>query len=699
MTRTVPGQEGGIGGQIERQAQGKVGARSGQGVGMAVSKKVMVQTGAQITVQSGAQTGAQSGAQITVQTTAPLTLQRLILPDPAICTETDLYATLNDLAFLRLTQAEIVFLPGGQASFDTYMNLFNLGVWARAASLPGLTLRLRGEGRCHLRLWRQTRPQDAGQALIEDIITLSPGGVTFDIATLMDLTTRPEGLLCLRLTALSNATLTGGAWETAQPTSLKPHRLAISITTFRREAAVALTAARVTAFLDGEGGHLLAAAGTSAHLFMVDNGQSASPAPHPALSVIPNANLGGAGGFARGLAAAQDGGFSHCLFMDDDASFQMEALLRTAAFLQLADSPRAAVSGAMISAVRPDRMWENGAVFDRLCRPQHVGTDLRDPRAVAGMELSAARAKPPGFYAGWWYFAFPLAHVRHYPFPFFVRGDDISFSLVHRFDSVTLNGVVSFQEDFSAKESPLTLYLDLRNHLHHHLVQDGMEIGANGTAKIVARFLLRSIVRMHYDSAEAQLLAWDDVMAGPAFFADNADMTAKRPQVLALARTEAWRAVEPGDLALPELSDTPPGPGFSRFMKYTLNGHLLPFWRRFGRQVRIPVSHRGLIWALWGLKGAVFVNADETRAYRVSHSKPRAFGLIWRALRTYLRWRAAYPGLQSAHRAAYAEMTARRFWEARFLPAPAVIPGPTSPALTSSTITPPAITRPDNGPA
>jgi len=31
---------------------------------------------------------------------------------------------------------------------------------------------------------------------------------------------------------------------------------------------------------------------------------------------------------------------------------------------------------------------------------------------------------------------------------------------------------VSFQEDFSEKESPQTLYLDLRNHLIHHLVVD-----------------------------------------------------------------------------------------------------------------------------------------------------------------------------------------------------------------------------------
>lgn len=605
-----------------------------------------------------------------------ITLQRLSLPDPAICTETDLYTRLNDMAFLRIDAGEVVFLPGGRAAFDTYMNLFNLGVWTRACTLGGLILDLRGTGQFHLRVWRALREEDNGQTLVEDVITLTPEGNRFDLGAALaghdtaDALEDLEGLVMLRLTAMTTGTLTGGAFLAPAPASLPQVDLAISVTTFRREAEVAQTAARVTAFLDGEGAPLLAALNTSMHLFVVDNGQSARLAPHPALTLIPNANLGGAGGFARGLAAAADAGFTHCLFMDDDASFQMEALLRTAAFLALARSAKAALSGAMISTVKPWMMWENGAVFHGLCRPQHVGSDLRNSQAVTRMELAAARAKPPGFYAGWWYFAFPIAHVRHFPFPFFVRGDDISFSLAHDFDTVTLNGVVSFQEDFSAKESPLTLYLDMRNHLHQHLVHDGMDIGATGTARIVARFLVRSIVRMHYESGAAQLEAWEDIMKGPEFFAQNADMMQRRPEILALARTETWRKTEPGDLTLPAL-DTDRGKEpsllYGKFMRALGNGHIVPFWRRFGRSVRIPLSHRGLIWPIWGLKEAVFVNADGSKAYRVRHSKRQGFALMWRAGRMYWRWRRVYPGLRDAHRAGYAEMAARPFWEARFL--------------------------------
>lgn len=596
-----------------------------------------------------------------------VTLQQIVLPGPNGIGETALYLHDSGSVVVDVENREVVLLPDGRLWLDSYMNLFSLDLWARSCALGGLMLELRGQGRFHLRLWRLERAGGREQELIDRILTLTPEGVRLSPGPRLDLGPRAQGVLIIRLTALEEARFIGGAWLSPAPANPRDLRLALSITTFRREAAVDASVARMLRFLSGEGAALMKAAGCSAHLFVVDNGQSIALAPHPLLSIIPNNNLGGAGGFARGLAAARDGGFTHCLFMDDDASVEMESLVRTAAFLQLARDSRAAVAGAMISEARPWAMWENGAVFDRSCRPRHLGTDLRDGPAVIRMLTDAARPTPRGFYAGWWYFAFPLEHVRHYPFPFFVRGDDISFSLAHDFRIATINGVVSLQEDFSDKESPLTLYLDLRNHLHHHMVHEGMDIGANGTAKIVAHFLMRSIVRMHYESAEAQLQAWQDVMRGPEFFASNADMSRRRAEVAALARTEAWRPAESADFAMPEMPPQEPSARYGRLMKWLLNGHLVPFWRLWGRRVRIPATHRGLIWPLWGVREAVFLSPDETRAYRVSHSKRHGWSLIWRAFRLYLRWRRDYARLRDAHRRGYEELASRDFWDGLFL--------------------------------
>lgn len=643
-----------------------------------------------------------AGADPIRPTAASVLLQSLVLPEPAICGEEGLYLYRNAGVDLTPATQDLTFADAGAADFETYMNLFNLGTWTRAARLDGLALELCGEGEIAVRV--VLIPDAEGCGIVHEArCVLTAAGVRIDLdATLgrdgAGILVPQEGLLAVRLVARGAARLTRGGWITHTPDP-QAVRLAISITTFRREEAVASTARRIGAFLDARGAGRAGGAGgdgptdtrgtgadglsdpgadpgatlgADVALFIVDNGGTARIDDHPSVMRVDNPNLGGAGGFARGLTLAQDGGFTHCLFMDDDASFQTEALVRTVALLRLARSPRAAVAGAMISEARKWAMWENGSVFRGLCRPQFVGTDLRLPDEVTEMELAAARPKPQGFYAGWWYFAFPVAAVEHFPFPFFVRGDDISFSLANRFDTVTLNGVVSFQEDFSSKESALTLYLDLRNHLHQHLVHPALDIGAWGTTKIALRFILRSIVRMHYGSARAQLAAWDDVMAGPGFFADNVDMARRRPQIVALGRDEAWADTAPmtSDVAAPVQN----GALRDQLMKWTLNGHLLPFWRVFGRHVTAPSGYRGLIWPFWGARAVRFYDQSGTRGYEVVHSKRRAFAILGGMIARAWRWRRHYGALRTAHRAGYAKMTTRSFWETSFRSGPP--PGP-----------------------
>lgn len=595
-----------------------------------------------------------------------IALQTFALPERGMVNDKDIFLHRTDGVLLDTLKNCIVFDRGATVWFDTYFTVLNLGTWTRQAELNGLTLRLHGTGKFDLEIVHVTS-QTSAYSLVETTIELSEAGEDFPVGPLLgakaDKAPLPaqDGLLTIRLRARhSGATFLGGGWVTCLPATARNVRLGISVTSFRREAETAQTARRISEFLDSQAGRLPA----HVDLMIVDNGQTLDLSGHPRLTVIPNKNLGGAGGFARGLAEGRARDYTHVLFMDDDASFPMESLLRTIAFLCLARSPKAAVSGAMISAGNPTAMWENGAVFNRSCKPLYVGLDLRDAIAVRHMELTSARAKPKGFYAGWWYFAFPVAAVTRDPFPFFVRGDDISFSLANDFDTVTLSGVVSFQEDFSVKESPLTLYLDLRNHLHHHLVHPGLDIGAMGTAKIALRFIFRSIVRMHYDSAEAQLAAWSDVMKGPDFFASNADMAVRRPQITALARTEKWEPVSEFQPHIPDPHD----PGYKKGRRWLMlaNGHIVPFFGLRGRKVQIPSRFRGLIWPLWGAKEATFYDADCLKSYTVRHNKKRAFQIAVEAFGLLRQWRQNYSQLQTDHRAGYEALANAEFWQTQF---------------------------------
>lgn len=578
-------------------------------------------------------------------------LQGLLWPDPALPHDPSVFVRLSGEAVLTGDGARLG--PGGAVACDTWANLFNLGTWAAQGPVTELSLTLRGSGDVTLDVWQVTA-NAPDQSLIRTDLTLSPEGVDVPLHP-----ASPEGLLMWRITARSPATLTHADFTAA--TDAPDITLAIVVTTFRREDAVTATAARIAAFLDA--GHL-----PGAHLYVIDNGQSVALPPHPRVTLIPNRNLGGAGGFARGLAAARKAGrFSHVLFMDDDAACPMQNLTRTAAFLSHATDPATALAGAMVSAAQPWLLWENGARFDQVCHPQYPELDLRDRAAVTAMELAAPAPKPADFYGGWWYFAFPLAAVTHDPFPFFVRGDDVSFALSNPFRIATLNGVMSVQDAFPAKASPQTVYLDTRYHLHVHIVQPGLRLGPLGTIRVAMRQVLHSVVRMHYETAAAQLLAWEDMLQGPSLFTENITMADKRAQIAQLIRTERWGPV-PADL--PPTRDTTRPPEWRlTLLRATLNGHLLPGFGLWGRCVTVPVADRGRVWSTSGARRAVFLDGAG-QAYTVTHSKRRFARLMLRAAGLALRWVIAWPRLSRAHRAAWGPMTRPAFWAAQFGPFP-----------------------------
>lgn len=588
-------------------------------------------------------------------------LQGLIWPEAGLCTERDLYMRLSDRAAMSQRDHEIYFLKGGQASFNTYYNLFNVGKWSKNCDLRTLSLALEGEGTFELIVFL-VQPGRSWERLANEVVTLTPGrplSVRLDTPHGFD----SRGVAFFELRALDDAggRLRAASWQTADAPARTPE-LMLSITTFRREAAVARTVARFEAFLNRS------ALADHLHLTVVDNGQSAAIPVSDHVTLVPNENLGGSGGFARGLLEAQSRGASHCLFMDDDAAVHMEAIERTWMFLAYATDPKTAVAGAVSNAQHRWQLWENGALFDKVCQPQHMGLDLRDFDQVLQLEFDSTATQPHNFYGGWWYFAFPVAEVTHLPFPFFVRGDDVSFSLVHDFNIVTLPGVISYQdEDFSVKESPLTVYLDLRSHMAHHLALSSMEIGRKGLARIMLRFYLRSLLSCHYETLEAVALALEDVQAGPGYFASNADVAARRKQIGALTVAERWKPEES------EAAQRGRGRGWlsphrrlSRaFMKITLNGHLLPGFRLIGNRIVLPAAARGQIRPIWGAMEIAYVSIDGKRSYTVRHSKRRAVQVSLPILRSMWRIWRGYDGLRETWRSGYETLTARQFWQAR----------------------------------
>lgn len=583
-----------------------------------------------------------------------ITLQNIVFPEQTICTEQDLYFHLDALAAVRGSDNTIHMRSGDRAQFDTYFNALSIGKWHESCQLNGLYLNLRGQGRFELLVWHAI-PDRSWEKICAEVIELKENTpYRADLSHYADNATK--GLIFFELRALTRGIFTGGEFQTDTTLENWP-KLAVSITTFKREEAVKSTVVRLQNFLqDFE--HK-----DNIHIFMVDNGQSVDVPSDTSLTYIPNDNLGGAGGFARGLQEAEAAGYSHVLFTDDDASFPMESLYRTYAFLALAKDSRTAVAGAMINNTTKWAMWENGAVFDRKCMPLSSGTDLRDRDALIEMEFASERLNNPKLYGGWWYFAFPVEHAKFHPYPFFVRGDDVSFSLANDFKIAMLNGVLSFQDDFSEKESPMTWYLDLRSHMAHHLSLESMEVGAHQVSKIALWFLLRNLAKFQYETMETVLLAWEDVMRGPQFFLDNKDMAERRATIKGMVQQEQWQAVDVNSLGGEVTSETTIGKLKLNLYRFGLNGHLIPFYKSRAKHIIVPAPERGNLHICWGASQISYLNGDRTKAYVTRLDRARGLKLLWRAVGYYFKFRAMYPALRKEYRDSYPEIASKDYWK------------------------------------
>lgn len=593
-----------------------------------------------------------------VQTAEFTTLQSLMWPEFGICTERDLYVRTSGPVAVSGSGHELRFATGGDAGFSTWFNLFNLEKWQRECDLASLVLSLEGAGQFELSVFLAPRNRSWDRVLCDYVTFPKEGPLRVDLSHLLQ-EGRAEGVLFFELRAMGAGRLSGASWQTQDAPKRQP-QLALAVTTFRREAEVMRTVERFSAFR--------AASWMKDHVQMIvtDNGQTVDLDSPEGVSIIPNENLGGAGGFTRGLLEARARGASHCLFMDDDASIHMESLERTWMLLAYATDPKTAIAGAMISEQHRWAIWEYGALFHTRCQPLHMGTDLRNMGAMIAMELQATRPVPANFYGGWWYFAFPVDQAEHLAFPFFVRGDDVSFSLANDFNILTLNGVVSFQESFTEKESPQTWYLDLRSHMAHHLSLPALDVGAKGVLKIALWFFLRNLPRMHYDTLAAINLAVEDVMQGPEFFDSNADMATRRADLKTLTRDEAWQALtQEVEEALPPVRQKPPHWAVRLAMKLTLNGLLIPGFARLGSKITLEAPNRGHIGYVWGASQITVLNANQDKYYTVRHSKATAWTQIRRFARNARAFLKGYNQLAAAYRGRYDSITSETYWQAK----------------------------------
>jgi galactofuranosylgalactofuranosylrhamnosyl-N-acetylglucosaminyl-diphospho-decaprenol beta-1,5/1,6-galactofuranosyltransferase len=575
------------------------------------------------------------------------TITNWVFPDTALCSELHLYFRCDPASYYSFEKRQLHFQENGAVTVDTYFNSFSVGKWKKYTGINNVFFSLTGAGKFLLRFG--LRRYCHGLRWLSDYeVTLSGEEQTVELPFWYGI---DDGILIIEILSLSAGWLSGARYLTSSEpcTSVT---LGIVITTFNRQPYTIGAENRIRE-------QLLSDSEWCEHiqLIIVDNGRNLSPDDVPSACVIPNKNLGGTGGFTRGLLHLLGSGvFTHCLFMDDDASCEVESIKRTYRLLQYSHVSNLAIAGALFREVEPFRQFENGARFDGLCRPIKSGLDMRDYSAVVLNEVEEVVD-----YGGWWFFAFALKDVKELPFPFFVRGDDVMFALRHKFKILTMNGICSWADDFSLKSGPLPTYLDVRSHLIQGLVEN-IRITPFQLVLLTWRFFAASALSYNYATAKAVILAVRDVLAGPTFFEQFPDAANTREEIAGFAGVEKVTAIDRASIAFVQ----PRGLRESKFRFLwrwlSFNGHLIPHCFLKRGIVFQPKSFHGSLRQIFGWKHVLYLYEPLSIGYIIDQNKRVFFRLLWSQVLMSLKLFMRTKSLKRQYAEAHKYLTSAAFW-------------------------------------
>lgn len=581
-------------------------------------------------------------------------LQSAVFPSHDLCSEEGLYFKMNDRCTLQYggDTSQVVMHKGGHLLTDTYFNSVSIGKWKNHTGLTDLALSLRFKGQVMLKWWwhrTQGRHLVIGEAMLSSDDPNHPVQLAIpQYERLMD------GVINFELFALEDSKLLGFEYTT----TMQPRRevkLGIVITHFNRQQYVIPAVRRLNQQLLADPRYA-----DRVKLFVVDNSQNLTAEQMMGAQVIPNANLGGSGGFMRGLIHVQDGDeFTHCLFMDDDASNETESIRRTIAFLQYVTDEKLAIAGTMFREQFPNIQFENNSWFNGVCHSRIHNLDM-----IPINNLVESESVADADFGGWWFFCFPLAAVKCLSFPYFVRGDDIGFSLVNPFKIITLAGVNSWQEDFDLKNGILPSYLDIRSLLVLALTRSYPRAGRGKSMRIVRNFYKRLALTYQYESAEAVLDGVEDVLKGPEFWRENVDMGRRRLEILARAKREKLMPVSTDWFNQYSYAESNKKVPLRR--KMSLNGHLIPQFLFHKKNVAVKKGYGGCVNETYRRKEVLYIHQLTQQGFVVQHDKVAFFQGMKRYLRLqYQLWRN-YKRLSKEYCNSFNELTSREFWMKQF---------------------------------
>lgn len=597
---------------------------------------------------------------------------------------------LSDFAILSAIQSKTAIkVPHGRRlSLGTYFNAFPAAYWRHATTLNGVVLGISTTGEGQIVVYRSN-----ARGVVQRVDSVH---VTGDADTRFDLpftTFGDGGWYWFDLVAEeADFTLLQAGWyapEGSAPTAGRPGTASVSITTLNRVDYCT---------------QLLIDIGTDAdvmqqldRVYVIDQGTEkirdgerfgrAEAALAEKLTVIDQRNLGGSGGFSRGMfEVLQAGQSDHVLLLDDDVAIEPESIRRALKFADYLSKP-AIVGGHMFDMYDKPALHAYAEDVDRwnfmwgpITPPRHhFGTaNLRQTRWL--------HRRVDAGYNGWWMSLIPTAALKELglSLPIFIKWDDAEYSLraaERGIPTITLPGAAVWHVSWVDKDDSQDwqAFYHARNRLVAALLHSPYPRGGDLPRHNLA-IDVRHLLGMQYFALAARHEAFRSVLEGPA--ALHGELGSRLGKVRGLAgnfvdgqpikeRSELPPVHAPKVLSseITRPRRRPPG-GVSlfRWLLRTVWRHA--FVQPRPRSRRAPEGHLAFQDAHWWIvpeyDSVLVSNAEGSAALLHRRDRRRFRRMLLRSLFFYLEFRRRWPALAKAYRDALPELTAVDTWAATF---------------------------------
>lgn len=369
-------------------------------------------------------------------------------------------------------------------------------------------------------------------------------------------------------------------------------------------------------------------------------------------------NVGGSGGYARGMLESLRWPEDAVFLSDDDAHIDPEDLRRMVVLQSLAArrGERCLVGTGMRSAEQPELLVSLSEHVDRRSFRWGPADGLADPLDLStgfpeGWEVLVPRHTPS--YAAWWGTMLPPGAVAELglPVPYFLKWDDAEYGLraVRRGWTVRALPGVAVQHPTWAAKGTASSWASLPMHRNRLATAAAYDAGRGVILDSFAH-QVKHVLSLQYPTAELWQHAVRTVLSGPGTWLGS-DLRRVRPQAQAILDSMA--------------PTTAPGHASVRNRAPSLARAVTGLWRRATteapRRSRVPADAFG--WRDGLGADQVLIEAPDGAVGTVLERDPRrARRLLVDIVRSHARLALAWGRLRAAYRTALPATWTEEYW-------------------------------------